>query len=93
MLKKLQASDSWKFFSVLGRADRPLALAWWSVLVLRGLLPAGFVIAMGLLVGAVQRGDALSGPLALMGVIFVRFLKWEAALRIRYGARTRNPFT
>ena len=29
------------------RADRRLAVAWWAVLVLRGLLPAVFAIAMG----------------------------------------------
>ena len=71
LLSKLRASDAWKFFSVLQRADPPLAGAWWSVLVLRGLLPAFFAIAMGLLVGAVQRGEALGGPLVLMGSIFL----------------------
>src|SRR5205807_2092784 len=40
-------------------------------LLLRGILPAAFAIAMGVLVGAVQRGDALAGPLALAGTIFV----------------------
>src|SRR5690606_14300282 len=58
-------------FGVLPRADRVLAWAWWSVLVLRGLLPAVFAIAMGILVGAVERGDDLGGPLAIVGVIFV----------------------
>ena len=43
--------------------DRPL--------LLRGILPAAFAIAMGVLVGAVQRGDPLAGPLALAGTIFV----------------------
>ncbi len=71
MFRKLQATDGWKFFAVLGRADRPLALAWWSVLVLRGLLPAGFAIAIGILVGATQHGTPLAGPLAFMGGIFV----------------------
>jgi len=35
------------------------------------VLPAVFAIATGVLVGAVQRGDALSGPLALAGAVFV----------------------
>ena len=48
-----------------------LAVAWWVVLVLRGVLPAVFAIAMGVLVGAVQRGDSLAGPLAFVGVVFV----------------------
>jgi hypothetical protein len=37
----------------------------------RCILPAAFAIAMGVLVGAVQRGDALAGPLAFAGSIFV----------------------
>src|SRR5438105_10458580 len=40
-------------------------------LILRGVLPAVFAIAMGLLVGAVQRGDGLAGSLALVGSAFV----------------------
>src|SRR5205823_8187187 len=48
-----------------------LAAAWWTLLVLRGLLPALFAIAMGRLVGAVQRGDDLAAPLGLVGVVFV----------------------
>ena len=56
MLERLRASKEWKFFRVLPKADPGLAAAWWTVLVLRGLLPAGFAIAMGVLVGAVERG-------------------------------------
>ena len=59
------------FFASLGRADKPLAALWWAVLTLRGLLPAGFAIAMGSLVGAVQQGSDLTQPLAIAGVIFV----------------------
>jgi ATP-binding cassette, subfamily B, bacterial len=71
MLARLTARDEWQFFTVLPRADRALAYGWWSVLILRGLLPAAFAIAMGVLVGAVQRGDSLGGPLTLMGAVFV----------------------
>src|SRR5258705_11456823 len=71
MIARLRARGEWKFFSVLPRADRPLAIAWWFVLLLRGLLPALFAIAMGVLVGAVQRGESLVAPLALVGVVFV----------------------
>lgn len=70
MLRKLRNSDAWKFFGVLGRADRKLALAWWTVLILRGLLPGTFAIAIGVLVGAVERGAPLTGPLLLVGSIF-----------------------
>src|SRR5262249_40494330 len=64
-------SNQWKFFRVLMRANRWLAVSWWTVLVLRGLLPALFAIAMGTLVGAVRSGSSLAGPLALVGTVFV----------------------
>ncbi len=70
-LPRLRARQEWKFFSVLPRADRTLALAWWTILVARGLLPAAFAIAMGLLVGAVQAGAPLGVPLAVTGVVFL----------------------
>jgi ATP-binding cassette, subfamily B, bacterial len=68
---RLAARSEWKFFSVLPKADRPLAFAWWFVLLLRGVLPAVFAVAMGVLIGAVQRGEPLGGPLGLAGVVFV----------------------
>jgi ATP-binding cassette, subfamily B, bacterial len=71
MLRRLRERPEWKFFAVLPRADRRLAFAWWAVLLLRGLLPAGFAIAVGELVGAVQRGEGLGAPLAVVGVVFV----------------------
>jgi ABC-type multidrug transport system fused ATPase/permease subunit len=67
----LRQRNEWKFFGVLPKADKVLAAAWWVALILRGVLPAVFAIAMGILVGAVQRGDSLSGPLALVGGVFV----------------------
>src|SRR5215467_3566281 len=71
MLQQLTERKEWMFFSVLHKAAPGLALAWWLALLLRGALPAAFAIAMGVLVGAVQRGDSLAGPLALVGTIFV----------------------
>ncbi|HTG29990.1 MAG TPA: ABC transporter ATP-binding protein [Methylomirabilota bacterium] len=71
MLKSLSERKEWKFFAVLRKADLRLATAWWIVLVLRGTLPAVFAIAMGVLVGAVQRGNPLAGPLAFVGAVFV----------------------
>lgn len=65
------ARQEWQFFRGLPRADHGLAWAWWAILVLRGLLPAFFAIAMGVLVGAVERGAGLGGPLAITAVIFV----------------------
>ncbi len=71
MIERLRARDEWKFFAVLPKADRILALVWWVVLVLRGVLPAVFAIAMGALVAAVQHGGGLAGALALVGIVFV----------------------
>jgi ABC-type multidrug transport system fused ATPase/permease subunit len=71
MIERLRARNEWKFALVLPRADRALAVAWWTILVLRGLLPALFAIAMGALVGAAQRRSDLAAPLALVGVVFV----------------------
>src|SRR5438552_4355177 len=71
VFERLRARKEWKFFAVLSKADRRLAVAWWVILVLRGVLPALFAIAMGALVAAVQRGDGLVQPLAFVGVVFV----------------------
>ena len=71
MLERLRARKEWKFFAVQPRAAPGLAAAWWTVLLLRGILPAAFAIAMGVLVGAVQHGHSLAGPLTFAGAIFV----------------------
>jgi ABC-type multidrug transport system fused ATPase/permease subunit len=71
VLERLRARQEWTFFGVLAKADPRLATAWWAVLVLRGILPAGFAITMGVLVGAVQDGASLTGPLVAVGVVFV----------------------
>ncbi|HEY9422345.1 MAG TPA: ABC transporter ATP-binding protein, partial [Thermoanaerobaculia bacterium] len=70
-MRPLRERDEWKLFAVLPKADRALAGVWWTVLVLRGLLPAVFALAMGVLVAAVQRGDGLAAPLAFAGIVFV----------------------
>jgi ABC-type multidrug transport system fused ATPase/permease subunit len=70
-LRSLRQRNELKFFAVLPKAGRGLAVAWWFALILRGLLPAVFSIAMGILVAAVQHGNSLSGPLLLAGGVFV----------------------
>jgi ABC-type multidrug transport system fused ATPase/permease subunit len=70
-LQSLRARKEWQFFAVLPKADAVLTVAWWVVLIARGLLPALFAVAMGQLVGAVQRGTSLTQPLTLVGVAFV----------------------
>src|SRR3984957_5682091 len=71
VFERLRTRNEWKFFAALPKAAGPLAVAWWVVLVLRGVLPAVFAIAMGVLVAAVQRGDRLVDGLALVGIVFV----------------------
>jgi len=71
VIERLRARNEWKFAGVLPQADRALAVAWWTLLLVRGLLPALFAIAMGGLVGAVQRGGSLAAPLGVVGVVFV----------------------
>jgi ATP-binding cassette, subfamily B, bacterial len=71
MFQRVTERKEWQFFGVLPNAALGLAIAWWFALLLRGVLPAAFAIAMGVLVGALQRGDPLNGPLALVGAIFV----------------------
>jgi ATP-binding cassette, subfamily B, bacterial len=60
-----------RLFGVLFRADRLLAFGWWAMIVLRSLVPAGFVVAMGLTVSAVQHGDSLTLPLTAIGITFL----------------------
>ena len=71
MLRRLRERNEWKFFAVLPKASPALASLWWLVLVVRGILPALFALAMGVLVGAVQHGRGLAAPLAVAGAVFV----------------------
>lgn len=71
MVERLRKRNEWKFFGALNRSARGLAFAWWLLLVSRGALPALFSIAMGVLVGAVQRGSSLVVSLLVVGVVFV----------------------
>jgi ABC-type multidrug transport system fused ATPase/permease subunit len=70
-MKRLRERKEWKLFAVLPKADPLLAGVWWLILVLRGLLPALFAIAMGLLIAAVQRGGGLVAPLTFAGIVFI----------------------
>jgi ATP-binding cassette, subfamily B, bacterial len=71
MLARVRASAEWRFLGVLPKAAPGLAAAWWAMIAARGLLPAGFAIAMGATVGAVQAGRSLLLPLAATAVVFV----------------------
>ena len=71
MLRRLRQRKEWMFFAALPKADRGLAVAWWTVVLLRGVLPALFAIAMGAMVAAVQQETRFAGPLLVVGVAFV----------------------
>jgi ATP-binding cassette, subfamily B, bacterial len=90
-LTRLRRRQEWRFFAALFRADPALATAWWAVLIARGLLPAAFAVVTGALVGAVQGGRDLAGPLAAVGVVFVAvqvLLPVHQAIGTNLGDRT-----
>ena len=70
-MRRLTGRQEWQLVRALWRADRGLAAGWWAVLFLRAILPALFAIAMGFLIGAVQRDESLTAPLAVVGGVFV----------------------
>jgi ABC-type multidrug transport system fused ATPase/permease subunit len=70
-MNRLRQRNEWRFFGVLLRAHRGLALAWWLIAVLRGVLPAVFAVATGMVIRNVQQGQSLFGPLVVAGFAFV----------------------
>jgi ABC-type multidrug transport system fused ATPase/permease subunit len=71
VIERLRSRAEWQFFGVLPQASPGLATAWWALVVLSGVLPAVFAVAMGVLIGAVQQGRLLAGPLTFVAVVFV----------------------
>ena len=71
MLARLRERQELRLAAALWQADRPMATGWWGLLAARGLLPAGFAIATGLLVAAVERRSGLAAPLITVAVVFV----------------------
>jgi ATP-binding cassette, subfamily B, bacterial len=74
MLRRLRARAEWQFFAVLPQADPVLATLWWVLLILNGVMPAVFAVAIGATVGAVQQARPVAAALALTGVVFVLML-------------------
>jgi ABC-type multidrug transport system fused ATPase/permease subunit len=70
-MRRLRRSAEWRFLAVFATAARGLAAAWWTLVALRGLLPAAFAIAMGSVVGAVEQHAPLGAPLVAAGAVFV----------------------
>jgi ABC-type multidrug transport system fused ATPase/permease subunit len=71
LLKRLRDRKEWKLFGVLPKADKKLAVIWYTILFLRGVLPVALAIAMGSLVQSVQRGGDLTNGLWFVGTVFV----------------------
>jgi len=71
VLRRIRERQELQLAAALWRADRPMAAGWWSLLGVRGLLPAGFSIATGVLVGAIQHQASLAVPLIVVGVLFI----------------------
>ncbi len=69
-LRRLRVRQELQLAAAMERADRSMATRWWSLLALRGLLPAGFSIATGVLVGAIQHHGSLVVPLAVVAIVF-----------------------
>src|SRR5438105_2769790 len=91
MIRALTQRNEWKLATILPRADAVLAWLWWLVLVLRGIMPALFAVAMGTLVSAVQASAPLTTPLSFMGVVFVLWhgiLPLHQVLSANLGDRT-----
>ena len=89
--QRIRARQELRLAAALSLADRPMAIGWWAFLLVRGLLPACFSIATGVLVGAIQRGHSLALPLAVVAVVFVLLqviAPLHAALSANLGDRT-----
>jgi ATP-binding cassette subfamily B protein len=71
VLSGLRERPSAQFFVTLTRSVPGFAVAWWLLLLVRSLIPAGLAVATGLLVGRVQVGSDLTAPLVVFGVVFV----------------------
>ncbi len=71
MIERLRSHPYLILAGILPRADGGLAIAWWVLLVLRGLLPAVFAIAMGWMVATIEQGGDVTAPLAAVGIVFV----------------------
>ena len=70
-VRSLGQSPGGAFLALLPKVSPARAAAWWALIVLRGALPAGFTLAVGALVGAVQKGEEVGLQLAAVGVVFI----------------------
>jgi len=71
VVARVRQRQEFALVAALWRADRPMAAGWRALLAVRGLLPAGFAIATGLLVTAIERHSGLAAPLITVAVVFI----------------------
>ena len=71
VLRRLRVRQELQLAAALSCADRPMAAGWWTVLGVRGLLPAAFSIATGVVVGAIGHHASLAVPLIVVGILFI----------------------
>ena len=71
MVKGLRHNVEAQFFAELFRANRPLAVSWYGLILLRGLIPAAIAVSVGLLIARVQEDAPIGGTLAVVAVLFV----------------------
>jgi ABC-type multidrug transport system fused ATPase/permease subunit len=91
LLARVRERQELGLAAALWRADRPMAVGWWALLVVRGLLPAGFAIASGVLVAAVEHRSGLAAALLAVAVVFVLMQvlgPLHTALSVNLGDRT-----
>jgi ATP-binding cassette, subfamily B, bacterial len=70
-VRRIRTRQELQLAAALGQADGRMAAVWWALLGLRGLLPAGFSVASGVLVGAIEHRSGLAASLAVVGVLFI----------------------
>ena len=71
VIDRLRRREEFRFFAALPRASRSLASAWWMLIVLRGVLPGLFTIAVASVVTAVSRHGSPVTPLVAAGAVFM----------------------
>ena len=74
MITRLRTRQEWQFFGALPKADPVLATVWWALLILNGVMPAVFAVAIGATVGAIEQARPVAAALVLTGVVFVLML-------------------
>jgi ATP-binding cassette subfamily B protein len=91
----LRTRPEWHFFAALYRAAPGATWLWWTLLLLRGVLPALLGIVSGVLIAAIAAGERLWLPLTLIGGAFVLLqvlAPLHQALSTNLGRRTAAYF-